>query len=283
MKKLLFVDTNIWLDFYRSRTDAGLTLLQHLDAIKDQIVITHQVEMEFKKHRQAVILEALCDLKAPSHVFRPALFSDAKAARALQTRLRQSEKLVSTLKRKLRRILEEPTVHDPVYKVCQRVFHKDDSLNLSRDKKIRREIRRKAFRRFILGYPPRKQSDTSIGDSVNWEWIVHCAIQRKAEVILVSRDSDYGMQYEDGAFVNDHLLQEFRERVSMKRKVILCTRLAVALKSLQIEVSAKEEAEENALVKSSEQKLDAQHRRDDIRKWIEEYDEADELDGGTRA
>ena len=62
-KPILFVDTNIWLDFYRARTEAGLKLLNHLDAIRDQIVMTYQVEMEFKKHRQDVILESFAAMK----------------------------------------------------------------------------------------------------------------------------------------------------------------------------------------------------------------------------
>ena len=33
LKKLLFVDANIWLDFYRARNDAGLTLLGHVEAV----------------------------------------------------------------------------------------------------------------------------------------------------------------------------------------------------------------------------------------------------------
>ena len=49
-KKLLFVDTNIWLDFYRARSEAGLSLLRHLDSIRNQIIMTYVVEMEFKKN-----------------------------------------------------------------------------------------------------------------------------------------------------------------------------------------------------------------------------------------
>ena len=83
MKRLLFVDTNILLDFYRSRTEAGLSLVRHLDSIRDHVVKTYQVEMEFKKHRQKAILESHAALKAPSVVSWPGLFSEAKPARAL--------------------------------------------------------------------------------------------------------------------------------------------------------------------------------------------------------
>jgi predicted nucleic acid-binding protein len=39
--ELLFIDTNILLDFYRARSDAGVTLLEKLDALHPQIITTY--------------------------------------------------------------------------------------------------------------------------------------------------------------------------------------------------------------------------------------------------
>ena len=47
--------------------------------------------------------------------------------------MKDVEKRARTLKYRLRRALEKPALHDPVYKACQRVFHKHDDPNLSRD------------------------------------------------------------------------------------------------------------------------------------------------------
>src|SRR5260370_15181252 len=118
------------------------------------------------------------ELKALQQMSRPGIFSDTKAIRAMAKAQKQAEKRVKGLRRRLVRALENPGVHDPVYKVCQRVFHKRDDISLSRDNVLRRVIRRNAFKRFLLGDPPRKKNDTSIGDAFNWEWIVHCATQR---------------------------------------------------------------------------------------------------------
>ena len=46
-----FVDTNIFLDFYRTGNEASLSLLEKLKAVKDRILSTYQVEMEFLKNR----------------------------------------------------------------------------------------------------------------------------------------------------------------------------------------------------------------------------------------
>src|SRR5437763_1762209 len=82
-----------------------------------------------------------------------------------------------------------------------------------RSNKVRFTIRNLARKRFALGYPPRKQNATSLGDSINWEWIVHCAINSDDyhNVLIVSRDSDYGVNYEGEATLNDWLYREFKE------------------------------------------------------------------------
>jgi len=249
--KLLFIDTNIWLDFYRSRNDASLALLQHAESVADKIVVTYQLESEFKKNRQSAILEAMQDLKAPTQIPRPAVFSDTKATAVLNRHLKEAEKRLKSLKTRLTRLLENPALHDPVYKACQRIFHKEGDLVLRRQDKIKHVIRRKAFRRFLHGCPPRKKTDTSIGDALNWEWMIHCANEQKAELIMVTRDSDYGVTFDNRAYVNDHLRQEFSERVSRKRKLLLYSQLSQALKHFQVQVTQQEEEAEKELLSES--------------------------------
>src|SRR6266851_3497515 len=109
---LLFIDTNIWLDFYRARTGTGLKLLEHAEAISDRVIITFQLESEFKRNRQAAILEGMEELKAPQQMSRPGIFSDTKAIRAMAKDQKQAEKRVKGLRRRLVRALENPGGHD---------------------------------------------------------------------------------------------------------------------------------------------------------------------------
>jgi hypothetical protein len=131
------------------------------------------------------------------------------------------------------------------------VYHKEDSLRLTRGNPLRRAIRARALRRFLQGYPPRKTGDTSIGDAMNWEWILHCAEKPKSDVVIVSRDSDYGIRDGAKSYLNDHLKQEFSERISPRRKVIWCTRLSDGLKTLQVPVTQKEKAAEDRLIETA--------------------------------
>jgi hypothetical protein len=53
MSSLLFIDTNILLDFYRyPRGSALLSVLGHIDRNHDKIITTTQVDMEYKKNKK---------------------------------------------------------------------------------------------------------------------------------------------------------------------------------------------------------------------------------------
>lgn len=252
IEKLLFIDTNIWLDFYRARTDAGIQLLSSVEKISDRLISTYQVEMEYKKNRQAVIVEEIKSLKSPESIQRPALFSDAKVAQTLNKNIQSAKERVKKMHEKMHQVLENPAQHDPVYKVCQRIFHQNSDLILTRKNALRRKIRNQALRRFLHGCPPRKKNDTSIGDAINWEWMVHCAFIKKAELVIVSRDADYGVSYDKSSYINDHLKHEFSERVSQKRKLILCSKLSDALKHFKVTVTQQEIAEEDLIIQSAQ-------------------------------
>ena len=250
IQKLIFVDTNIWLDFYRARNETGLALLKHLESVSDKLIVSYQLESEFKKNRQIAILEGLQDLKAPGQISRPGIFSDARASEILSRSMKAADKQVRALKSRLIKALDDPTKYDPVYQACQRLFHKADPLVLTREDKVRHEIRRRAFRRFLHGCPPRKKNDTSIGDAINWEWMIHCAKLQNAELVIVTRDSDYGISHEGKSYINDHLRQEFSERVSKKRKLLLYGRLSDALRHFAVPVTPKEEIAETEIVEA---------------------------------
>jgi len=277
IQKLIFVDTNIWLDFYRARTEAGLALLDHLEKVSDKLIVHHQLETEYKRNRQTAIVEGMQELRPPTHIPRPGLFSDAKAVKAMQTNLKAASDRVKALKAKLKKVLADPVKHDPVYQACQRLFHADTNLILSRTDPFRHTIRRRAFRRFLHGCPPRKKGDTSIGDALNWEWMIECAQRNDAELVIVSRDADYGVYFEDHAYINDHLKQEFAERVSRKRKVLLYTKLSEALKNFAIPVTEEEVQEEEAIMKSSSASSSIPTKQEKIQSLEEIIKEIEEL------
>lgn len=248
---LLFVDTNVLLDFYRIRkTDVSTKYLEKIEECRDRLIIGSQIEMEYKKNRQRVILEALSNYGTPDwgKLSAPALVADHQAAKMVDKKKRELMTQKTKVDEKIRKVLSDPIHHDPVYQCLQRLFKNNSPFNLSRDKKERFTIRRLAKKRFVLGYPPRKQADTSISDAVNWEWIVQCSVDSGKHVVIVTRDTDYGVSYGGNSYLNDWLKQEFSERVSKKRKIILTDKLSQGLKIVHAAVTKEMEDEEERIL-----------------------------------
>jgi len=283
MDTLIFIDTNIMLDFYRyPQGTAVLSILKHIDRNHDRIISGSQVEMEFKKNRQTVILKSISEMKKPSWetLKTPVILSEAKPIRIIERAKKEIDKQHGKLKKRIEQILRDPTKNDVVYQTLQRLFRSGSELNLTRDNETRFEIRELAKKRYDLGYPPRKAQDTSIGDPINWEWIVRCAKRKNSDVIVVSRDSDYGHSYNGEQFINDWLAQEFKERVTKKKRVTLTNKLTSAFKIASITVSKKEEEDETQLIEqigamsSAHASLPELVMNPEIVKQVEEWKEA---------
>lgn len=248
---LLFVDTNVLLDFYRIRnSDISLEYLKQIEACKDRLIITSQVEMEYKKNRQEAIIESLNSFGSPdwNKLSSPAIVADLQAMKMIGKQKAEITKQQKKVNEKIQMILKNPTNNDPVYQCLQRLFKNKSDYNLSRENGTRFKIRNLARKRFALGYPPRKKNDTSIGDSVNWEWIIQCATDSGKHIIIVTRDKDYGAIYKGNSFLNDWLRQEFSERVSRTRKIILTEKLSMALKLVHAAVTKEMEEEEDRII-----------------------------------
>jgi len=240
----VFVDTNIFLDFYRGNNEASLSLLKKLETVKESIISTYQVEMEFKKNRQTVICETLKNIKFDSKISLPALFHDSATSTSLNNLRKDANKKLKIVEKRFLHLLRHPKSGDVVFQTLEDIFHNPSAHVLTRDMNIRHKIKRLAWRRFILGYRPRKKNDTSTGDALNWEWLIQCGNHFSGKIIIVSRDSDYGTTINGNSFLNDHLLQEYKERVGPRRVIQLTNKLSVALKELDVPVTKAEESAE---------------------------------------
>lgn len=248
---LIFIDTNIFLDFYRIRTsDVSMSYLEKIASNLDRIITGSQIAMEYKKNRQKVILESLEKIKKPdwNSLTPPAFLSQAQPVKIINAKKKDIEKQQTKIKERIEKIISNPMYNDEVYKTLQRLFKNNSPYNFGRDKKERHQIRILAKKRFILGYPPRKKEDNSIGDAINWEWIINCAISSGKDIILVSRDTDFGIAYNGKNYLNDWLNQEFKERVSSRRKIILTDKLTQAFKMVDIQVTKEMEREELTII-----------------------------------
>jgi hypothetical protein len=272
---LIFIDTNILLDFYRIRkSDVKLSYLDLINKNHLRIITGSQIEMEFKKNRQAVILESISQLKTPdwNSLTPPAILRNSQPVSIIEDCKKEITKQQTKLRERITKILQEPGTNDAVYQTLQRLFKSDSPWNLNRKNKIRFTIRNFAKKRFILGYPPRKKGDNSIGDAVNWEWIIHCATISKKHIIVVTRDSDFGITFGNQSFLNDFLNQEYRERISNRRKIVLTDKLSFAFKLIDLVVTKEMEEAENELITKS-----LETEPSETEKWKNFFDKIDSL------
>jgi len=251
LEAIIFIDTNIFLDFYRMRkSDVSMKYLQEIENHKDLIITTSQVEMEFKKNRQGVILDTILEVKKSININLnvPTVLSDVKAVDMIKKSKTVIEDQQKRLRLQIERILKNPSTYDPVYQSLQKLFKFNSPIILNRENKSRFVVRKLALKRFVLGYPPRKKTDNSIGDAINWEWIIKSAENTGKHIIIVTRDTDFGAIYEGDSYLNDWLTQEFKERISRRRKLILTDKLSVAFKLIDVPVTKEMIEEEEKVI-----------------------------------
>lgn len=164
--------------------------------------------------------------------------------RDIEVAKRRLSRIAEELKQRTSKLLESPELNDPVYQELEKLFRSESECHLNRKNAVRYTIRKLARKRFMLGYPPRKESDLSLVDAINWEWIIYCAQHKPVNIVIVSRDGDYG----PSNAINDWLLQEFKDRISDDRSLVLTNSLTEAFKLASIRVTHREEQTEQSFL-----------------------------------
>ena len=251
---LLFIDTNIFLDFYRIESSSvSMDFLNILTNHKDKIISSKQVEMEFIKNRQKVLNDTLEKFvqgnKGLQPLVLPILVDKDNTISAHKKYKKEFDQNIQRIKSELLDIITHPDTKDQVYQTIISLFSKDLPLFLSKKSKKWRKIFIKSSERFKLGYPPRKSGDNSIGDSVNWEWIIKCAKKTKKHIVVVTRDNDFGLV--NMGILNDWLQSEFDDRVGNDQTILLTNKLHNALEIIDVSVTEEMIKEEETIIKKT--------------------------------
>ncbi len=117
---------------------------------RERMISTAQVQMEFMKDRQNVILLALKKFKFSADVRVLPVIADAAAARTLKASKRAMDDRRKLLKQPVERIVLDPARNDPVLKAVQSLFVQPTPLILGRENEQRFAIRRLARKRWLL-------------------------------------------------------------------------------------------------------------------------------------
>ncbi|HAT6826467.1 TPA: PIN domain-containing protein [Legionella pneumophila] len=260
---LLFIDTNIFLDFYRVRDSVyEKKWLGYIASYSEILLMTEQVYMEFLKNRQSVINESFNQinkiLEEEKKLVIPAFLAEKPSAKNMKKWIERCKKHISKLKDEYLQALDDSKKDDVFVSIKKIVCNLDPKFFLSRDMEnpgLRFQIRDSAERRFKMGYPPKKSKDISFVDAINWEWIVYCAKEYSKHIVIISRDGDYGLSLkpkDNGEIIlNDWLKKEFQERVSSKKRIIVFNKLSSAFKYLGLSITPEDVQVEEDIIKDS--------------------------------
>jgi len=179
----LFVDTNIFLDFYRNARDR-LSLFDELKNLKDTLIMSEQGCREFQRNRTSQLIKLAAEIEKTSSIsiFTTAVVQgmvEHKKAICLQSQVRE---LGKELKIKIDAMLEPKPGDDPVLDAYDNLI-KNCTLIETKE-----ELIIKAKRRKILGNPPISPDRHSVCDELLWEELL---VSCDDDLIIVSKDKTF--------------------------------------------------------------------------------------------
>lgn len=186
----IYVDTNIFIDFYQSAHDR-VGVFEELLARADRLILTEQTLNEFERNR-ANVLSALIEQFKKSTKVKPHTTSIVQALPEWEPLIEardQFEQQADRARESLEKFLAQPSA-DPVYtKFLEVVGAKGVVVLPTTDLLVARAQRRK-----ILGNPPNSPDKITVGDELIWEALLEgvrtiWSLCRATALLVVTRRS----------------------------------------------------------------------------------------------
>lgn len=179
----LFVDTNIYLDFYRAASDR-LSLFDELKKLGDALIISEQGYKEFQRNRTIELTRLSAEIKRTTSIsiYTTAVLQDMvehKEASNLQSQVRT---IGLQLMKKIGVMLEPNPGDDPVLDAYKELIKTSTFI------KTKEELIGKAKIRKILGNPPTSPDRHSVCDELLWEELIEFCDE---DLIIVSNDKTF--------------------------------------------------------------------------------------------
>lgn len=234
----LFIDTNIFLNFYHFSKDDLEELNKLSVTIQDskvELFLPEHVKHEFHRNRDSKINNALKEFKKEriENTF-PHMTKHYEEYKKLKDYQKAFIRDKNALLQKL-----ESDIHNNnllADKVINELFNKAKFIPLT-DK-----IYKRAMRRHVLRHPPGKED--SHGDALNWESLLE-GLERNESLVIITDDGDYISAFENGK-INSFLCSEWRDKKNAE--VTLYDNLSSFFKDKFPDIKLSEEQEKNSLI-----------------------------------
>lgn len=216
----VFIDTNRFLDLYRSDKDS-IKIFQEISNLKPNLICSEQGYNEFIRNRDQVLNATLENLVKNKMDLYTTAFTRQLPEYSEIARLQKEYKIIH--KRFVERIkeIQKNPQNDPIFSEFLKLYNKDEI----RKYQISDKIVENAHKRKLCGNPPGTATKT-IGDEIIWETFLTYV---KDDLIIITGD---------GTFRENFLFleREFTEKTS--KKLSLHKRIADAFTSLGKQPSA---------------------------------------------
>ncbi|MBS7231701.1 DUF4935 domain-containing protein [Flavobacterium psychroterrae] len=247
----ILIDTNIFLDFYRSN-GASIHIFSTLIENIDKFILTDQIIQEFERSRESVIksLQERFQIESKLENFSSSYLQNLLEFNKLieiQKLYSSQQKLVSL---SIAEILKDPA-KDPIANYFKEFVNealKQDKVYFTTD-----EIISKAVKRKNIGNPP-TSNKFSLGDEINWEIIL---ANISEDIILVGRDNTYTNNFK-------FLQKDFHKQTGCAI-IDLTERISVALEKAGIIIT-------DALVKEEDKVIEDLKHYDEFWKFKAQAD-----------
>lgn len=209
----IFVDTNVFLDFYQSTTDR-LAILQQLLDRADCFVFPEQTVREFRRNR-ARRLNKIADLVKGSSNFNVHTTAIVREMPVFKEWIKARDSVkqhAKTIENQLRSWAVDES-SDPVYQQFVQLYCGGTTIATPAD------ALEKAKQRKLLGDPPTSPDKHTVGDEIIWETLLACCDD---DLIVVSRDKTF--------LENESILRSEYGAHGTRRLLVVTDSLSEALK-----------------------------------------------------
>lgn len=210
----LHVDTNIFLGFYQTNHDP-ISRLDDLVKCADNLVLVRQVVDEFYRNRNQ-ILSGLLDEFQKKKLLPPysvSVLRDEPVFKELLAKKDQYQELFKKSAERINRFIKEPGT-DPVYVRFKDLVSACTVID-STD-----EVVEKAWKRKLVGNPPRSEDKDTIGDEVIWETLLSTC---NDDLVFVTKDGGYLKS-------DDFLAEDYFKRTG--KKLVLLQKLSEGIQAI---------------------------------------------------
>lgn len=178
----IFLDSNIFIDFYQSTNDS-IKALEDLKQHKKHFVLTTQSRDEFERNRDNILKQTLHRFQESTKIkpYTTSLIQSRSEFKKLSEKKKEFEIIADSISSHLRKIINLE-IEDHI----KQAF--DDIYNDCKVLPVDLNIIEAAHRRSLCGNPPKSDKKKTIGDEIHWEALLK---EKAFDLVIVARDNTF--------------------------------------------------------------------------------------------